>query len=71
MLKINYIGGGMEKGLKKTAEYENSAQFVANQQLEVPDFEDYLRITEVTEDGKKLDLKESTMHGLYNYLINK
>lgn len=71
MLKITYIGGGIEKGVIKVAEYDNSAQFVANQQLEVPDFEDYLKIVEVTDDGKKLDLSESTMHGLYNYLINK
>lgn len=71
MLKITYIGGGIEKGVRKVAEYDDSAQFVANQQLEVPDFEDYLKIVEVTDDGKKLDLSESTMHGLYNYLINK
>lgn len=71
MLKITYIGGGMEKGLKKVAEYDSSAQFVANQQLDVPDFEDYLKIVEATDNGKKLELPESTMHGLYNYLINK
>lgn len=71
MLKITYIGGGMEKGLKKTVEYDSAAQFVARQQLDVPDFEDYLTIVEATDNGEKLELPESTMHGLYNYLINK
>lgn len=67
MLKINYLDGNVEK----SKEYKNGDEFVAIQQLEVPDFEDYIKITQVTEDGKKLPLKDSTMYGLYNYLINK
>ena len=44
---------------------------MAIQQLEVPDFEDYVKIVKATEDDQELSLKDSTMYGLYNYLINK
>lgn len=67
MLKITYLDGTVEK----TKEYKNGDQFVAIQQLEVPDFEDYVKIVQVTEDNQKLALKDSTMYGLYNYLINR
>ncbi|GEO47141.1 hypothetical protein [Companilactobacillus kimchii] len=67
MLKITYLDSGIEK----TKEYKNGDQFVAIQQLEVPDFEDYVKIVQATEDNQKLPLKDSTMYGLYNYLINK
>ncbi|HIY92143.1 hypothetical protein [Companilactobacillus sp. HBUAS56275] len=67
MLKITYLDGNVEK----VKEYKNGDQFVAIQQLEVPDFEDYVKIVEVTDDGKKIPLEDSTMYGLYNYLINK
>ncbi|CAJ2235737.1 hypothetical protein [Companilactobacillus paralimentarius] len=67
MLKIDYLDGKVEK----TREYKNGDQFVAIQQLEVPDFEDYVKIIQATEDNRKLPLKDSTMYGLYNYLINK
>lgn len=67
MLKITYLDGNVEK----VKEYKNGDQFVAIQQLEVPDFEDYVKIVEVTDDSKKVPLEDSTMYGLYNYLINK
>jgi hypothetical protein len=65
MLKIEYLDGTV----KKTKEYKDGADFVATQQLEVPDFEDYVKIVQATEDGKKIELKDSTMYGLYNHLL--
>lgn len=67
MLKITYL----DSGVQKQKEYKNGAEFVAIQQLEVPDFEDYVKIVKATEDDQELSLKDSTMYGLYNYLINK
>lgn len=64
MLVIKYVNG--QNSAEKI--YQKAAEFVANQQLEVPDFEDYVQITEVTLDGKLLTLADATMRGLYNYL---
>ncbi|WP_436667370.1 hypothetical protein [Latilactobacillus sakei] len=64
MLVIKYVNG--QNSAEKI--YQKAAEFVANQQLEVPDFEDYVQITEVTLDGKPLTLDDTTMRGLYNYL---
>ncbi|MFL2081273.1 hypothetical protein [Latilactobacillus sakei] len=64
MLVIKYVNG--QNSAEKI--YQKAAEFVANQQLEVPDFEDYVQITEVTLDGKPLTLDDATMRGLYNYL---
>lgn len=64
MLVIKYVNG--QNSAEKI--YQKAAEFVANQQLEVPDFEDYVQITEVTLDGKPLTLADATMRGLYNYL---
>lgn len=64
MLVIKYVNG--QNSAEKI--YQKAAEFVANQQLEVPDFEDYVQITEVTLDGKPLALADTTMRGLYNYL---
>lgn len=64
MLVIKYVNG--QNSAEKI--YQKAAEFVANQQLEVPDFEDYVQITEVTLDGKPLTLADTTMRGLYNYL---
>ncbi|SPS04116.1 hypothetical protein [Latilactobacillus sakei] len=64
MLVIKYVNG--QSSAEKI--YQKAAEFVANQQLEVPDFEDYVQITEVTLDGKPLTLDDATMRGLYNYL---
>lgn len=64
MLVIKYVNG--QNSAEKI--YQKAAEFVANQQLEVPDFEDYVQITEVTLDGKTLTLADATMRGLYNYL---
>lgn len=64
MLVIKYVNG--QNNAEKI--YQKAAEFVANQQLEVPDFEDYVQITEVTLDGKPLTLADATMRGLYNYL---
>ena len=64
MLVIKYVNG--QNSAEKI--YQKAAEFVANQQLEVPDFEDYVQIAEVTLDGKPLTLDDATMRGLYNYL---
>ncbi|WP_336272452.1 hypothetical protein [Latilactobacillus sakei] len=67
MLVIKYVNG--QNSAEKI--YQKAAEFVANQQLEVPDFEDYVQIAEVTLDGKPLTLDDATMRGLYNYLNGK
>lgn len=64
MLVIKYVNG--QNSAEKI--YQKAAEFVANQQLEVPDSEDYVQIAEVTLDGKPLTLDDATMRGLYNYL---
>ncbi|WP_099974839.1 hypothetical protein [Lactobacillus terrae] len=66
MLNIVYL---LDGNVKNVAEYKSTDQFVANQQLEVPDFEDSLKILKVSIDGKTVDLVDSTISGLYNYLI--
>lgn len=64
MLVIQYVSG--QTSAEKV--YQKAAEFVANQQLEVPDFEDYVQIKQVTLDDKPLTLTDATMRGLYNYL---
>lgn len=64
MLVIQYVNG--QTNAEKV--YQKAAEFVANQQLEVPDFEDYVAIKQVTLDGQQLTLADATMRGLYNYL---
>ena len=64
MLLIQYVSG--QTSAEKV--YQKAAEFVANQQLEVPDFEDYVQIKQVTLDDKPLTLTDATMRGLYNYL---
>ncbi|MGO2832206.1 MAG: hypothetical protein ACTIBE_07240 [Latilactobacillus curvatus] len=64
MLVIQYVNG--QTNAEKV--YQKAAEFVANQQLEVPDFEDYVAIKQVTLDGQPLTLADATMRGLYNYL---
>lgn len=64
MLVIQYVSG--QTSAEKV--YQKAAEFVANQQLEVPDFEDYVQIKQVTLDDKPLNLTDATMRGLYNYL---
>lgn len=60
MLEIYYDGN-----VKK---YDTDRQFVANQILEVPDFEDYVQVQKATLNGKELDFEPKTMIGLFNYL---
>lgn len=64
MLVIQYVNG--QTNAEKV--YQKAAEFVANQQLEVPDFEDYVVIKQVTLDGQTLTLSDATMRGLYDYL---
>ena len=64
MLVIQYVSG--QTSAEKV--YQKATEFVANQQLEVPDFEDYVQIKQVTLDDKPLTLTDATMRGLYNYL---
>lgn len=65
MLKIKYDNNN------KVKEYKSAKEFVGNQQLEVPDFEDYIKIDEITLDEKNLVVEPMTMIGLFNYLISK
>lgn len=65
MLEIHYIEGQN----KQVKTYPAPADFVRQQQLEVPDFEDYTKLTSVTIDGRPVTLTDATMGGLYNYLI--
>lgn len=64
MLVIQYVNG--QTDAEKV--YQKAAEFVANQQLEVPNFEDYVVIKQVTLDGQPLTLADATMRGLYDYL---
>ncbi|MHC5250309.1 hypothetical protein [Enterococcus sp. LJL90] len=63
MLEIHYIVAGNEQ--VKT--YKNPTEFVARQQLEVPDIEDYYTISKVTLDGQEVALPEKTIGGLFNF----
>ncbi|WP_283679144.1 hypothetical protein [Lentilactobacillus sp. Marseille-Q4993] len=64
MLDIKYNDGHSDH----TISYKSPQDFVANQQLEVPDLEDYYEIKSATVDGKTVDLTDSTISGLYNLL---
>lgn len=63
MLEIHYMMAGNE-AIKS---YKNPAEFVARQQLEVPDLEDYYVVSKVIVDGEEVDLPEKTIGGLFNY----
>lgn len=54
----------------KTIDYKTAADFVARQQLEVPDLEDFYQVTEADIDGKPIDFGDDhSVLGLYNYLV--
>lgn len=64
MLKIVYTDGGEQQ----TITYPSASAFVANQQLEVPDLEDFYVVVSATVDGKPVELTDNTILGLYNQL---
>lgn len=64
MLEIVYTDGGEPEEIT----YDSAKDFVANQQLEVPDLEDYYVVVEATIDGKPVELTDKTVFGLYNLL---
>lgn len=64
MLKIIYTDGGEPQEIT----YASAADFVANQQLEVPDLEDYYIVKEASIDGQPVKLTDQTILGLYNLL---
>lgn len=64
MLIIKYVNQGITEEIK----YDSTAQFVARQQLEVPDLQDYYQVVEVTLDGKPVkDFTGTTIVDLFNY----
>nr|WP_056991655.1 hypothetical protein [Liquorilactobacillus mali] len=64
MLIIQYFNQGVKEEIK----YSSEDQFVARQQLEVPDLQDYYRIFKVTLDGKPLtDFKGTMIIDLFNH----
>lgn len=64
MLIIKYFN----QGIKEEIKYNSADQFVARQQLEVPDLQDYYQIIEVLLDGKPIeDFKGTTIIDLFNY----
>nr|WP_057828415.1 hypothetical protein [Liquorilactobacillus cacaonum] len=64
MLVIKYLNQGIEENI----EYDSPDQFVARQQLEVPDLQDYYEINKVLLDGKSLnDFHGKTIIDLFNY----
>ena len=64
LLIIQYFNQGVKEEIK----YSSEDQFVARQQLEVPDLQDYYRIFKVTLDGKPLtDFKGTTIIDLFNH----
>ncbi|MGL4697985.1 hypothetical protein [Enterococcus larvae] len=67
MLEIHYLVTSSDT-VESVKIYEKAADFVAAQQREVPDLEDYFHVTEASVDGKKLELKEPTIYGLFSKL---
>lgn len=67
MLEIHYLVTTSDT-VGSVKKYEKAADFVAAQQREVPDLEDYFHVTEALVDGKKLELAEPTIYGLFNAL---
>ena len=65
MLKILY----KQDGAIEAKEYADGAEFIANQQFEVPDLEESLEITSASLDDKELDFGDKTVSGLYHFLI--
>ncbi|EJE97334.1 hypothetical protein LM596_09335 [Liquorilactobacillus mali] len=64
MLIIQYFN----QGIKEEIKYSSENQFVARQQLEVPDLQDYYRIAKVTLNGKPVtDFKGTTIIDLFNH----
>ncbi|MBO1308510.1 hypothetical protein JZO70_20215 [Enterococcus sp. 669A] len=64
MLKINYRTN--EQTNQKT--YPAAKDFIAAQLKEVPDLADYYHVDEAWLDDQKIELTDSTIAGLYNYL---
>ncbi|MGF7436816.1 hypothetical protein [Lentilactobacillus senioris] len=64
MLEIVYTDGGEPAEIS----YASAKDFVANQQLEVPDLEDYYVVVDATINGKPIELEDKTILGLYNFL---
>lgn len=67
MLQINFQDTNGKQG---TISYKSADDFIANQQLEVPDLEDYYKVLSVTLDNQPIQLNDATVYGLYNYLEN-
>lgn len=67
MLEIHYLVTSNDT-TESVKTYEKVADFVAAQLREVPDLEDYFHVTEALVDGKKLELDEPTIYGLFNKL---
>ncbi|MBL1224325.1 hypothetical protein IW510_04400 [Enterococcus sp. BWR-S5] len=67
MLEIHYLVT-KDDTVESVKKYEKAADFVAAQQREVPDLEDYFHVTEALVDGEKLTLDEPTIYGLFNKL---
>lgn len=65
MLKIAYQDAS---GREETITYKSASEFIANQQLEVPDLEDYYKVNLATVDDQPIQLSDSTIYGLYNQL---
>lgn len=69
MLEIHYSAdGSWDDGIKK---YERASDFVSEMYLEVPPFQDYYVVTKAVLDGQELDLPDSTIGGLFNYLAER
>ncbi|MCY9807432.1 hypothetical protein OXT66_07785 [Lentilactobacillus senioris] len=67
MLEIVYTDGGEPAEIN----YASAKDFVANQQLEVPDLEDYYVVVDAAVDGKPIELTDKTIFGLYNFLEDR
>lgn len=69
MFHIEFLINNDERRL----DYKDAAAYVATQQLEVPDVEDYYKLTKVVIDGKEYTQWVGKTTGeLFNYyLVNK
>ncbi|MGC6769838.1 hypothetical protein ACYSNR_12490 [Enterococcus sp. LJL128] len=67
MLEIHYLLTSNDTS-ENVKIYEKAADFVAAQQREVPDLEDYYKVTQVLLDNQELPLEEATIFGLFNTL---
>ncbi|KRM07102.1 MAG: DUF4649 family protein [Liquorilactobacillus ghanensis] len=67
MLEINYQANGE----KRTISFKSPADFVADEQLEVPSLQDYYRVIAVKVAGSQdVNFKGTTIGDLYNYFLN-